>query len=487
MDAFDIKLQEQPKLQRRLNARLLNMIAIGGSIGTGIFLASGSAISMAGPGGTMLAYLVMGMMVYFLMTSLGEMAAYMPTSGSFYVYASRFVDPALGYALGWNYWFNWAITVASEISAATLVMNFWLPESSSFLWSALFISIFFSLNALSARGFGIAEYWFSFIKVSTIIIFIFTGLIMSFGVADNPMAGFKNWTVGDAPFHGGMLAILSAFMIAGFSFQGTELIGIAAGEAENPKEVIPKAIRQVFWRILLFFILSIFVISLLIPYTSPNLGSTDVSMSPFTLVFENIGITFAASLMNAVILTAILSAGNSGMYASTRMLWYLAKEGHVPRIFAKISTRGVPIFALLATTAVAMLAFLSSLFGNGKVYFWLLSASSLSGFIAWLGIAISHYRFRKAYIKQGYDIKDLPYVAKGYPYAPLIAFALCVLVIGGQNFKAFTGAHVDWYGVIVSYMSVPIFLVLWLGYKVIHKTKIVKLDECNLVYDQNTH
>lgn len=470
-------------LHRRLNSRLLNMIAIGGSIGTGIFLASGNAIYLAGPGGTMLAYLITGLMVYFLMTSLGEMAAFMPTTGSFYIYASKFVDPALGYALGWNYWYNWAITVASEISAASLVMHFWFPDSSSFIWCSLFLSIVVGFNALSAKGFGEAEYWFSFIKVTVIIAFIVAGFAMALGFTKYQPGGFKNWTIGDAPFHGGWLAILSAFMIAGFSFQGTELIGIAAGESKNPRKNVPRAMKQVFWRILLFFILSIFVISLLIPYTSIHLASSNVEMSPFTLVFKEYGVSFSASMMNAVILIAILSAGNSGMYASTRMLWYLAKEGHVPAIFSKVNKRGVPIPALIATTLVAMLAFLSSFFGNGTVYFWLINASSLSGFIAWLGIAISHYRFRKAYLQQGHDLKDLPYLAKGYPYAPIIAFGLCLFVIAGQNYKAFTGDYIDWYGVIISYIGLPIFLCLWLGYKWMKKTKIVNLSHCDFEYE----
>lgn len=469
----------QDALPRKLSPRLLNMIAIGGSIGTGIFLASGNAIYMSGPGGTMLAYLITGIMVYFLMTSLGEMASFMPSTGSFYIYASRFVDPALGYALGWNYWYNWAITVASEISAASLVMHFWFPHSPAILWSSLFFVFFVGLNALSTRGFGEAEYWLSFIKVTTIIVFIFTGTAMIFGLSTHETTiGFKNWTMGDAPFHGGWLAIFSAFIVAGFSFQGTELIGIAAGESKDPHKTIPKAVKQVFWRILLFFILSILIITLLIPYTSSQLASSDVTTSPFTMVFKHIGITFAASLMNAIILTAILSAGNSGTYAATRMLWYLAKEKHVPAIFGKVNKRGVPIYALLLTACVAGLAFLSSLFGNGTVYFWLLNASSLSGFIAWLGIAISHYRFRKAYVKQGRDLSKLPYVAKGYPFAPLIAFGLCLIIIAGQNFQAFTGSHVDWSGIVISYIGLPIFVMLWLGYKWVKKTKVVKLENC---------
>ncbi len=465
-------------LHRSLSSRQISMIAIGGSIGTGLFLASGGAIHEAGPGGALLAYSIMGVMIYFLMTSLGEMSAFMPTSGSFYTYCARFVDPALGFAMGVNYWFNWAITVAAEIVAATVVMKFWFPHASPFLWSGLFLSIFISLNIFSARGFGEAEYWLSLIKVMVVVVFIIVGSAMLFGWTSYKSAGFSYWQISGAPFHGGFIAIFGVFMIVGFSFQGTELIGVAAGETANPGKNIPSAIRKVFWRILLFYILAILIISFLVPYTSNQLMGNDIATSPFTLVFKSFSANFVANLMNGVILVAILSAGNSGMYASTRMLWYLSNQKHVPKVFSKLSKQGVPIYALLATAAVGMLAFLSSSFGNGIVYLWLLNASSLSGFIAWLGIAISHYRFRKAYISQGNHIKDLPYVAKGYPYTPIIAFILCIIIIAGQNYSAFVQKQIDWEGILVSYISVPLFLALWFGYKFHKKTKIVKLHEC---------
>jgi lysine-specific permease len=193
-------------------------------------------------------------------------------------------------------------------------------------------------------------------------------------------------------------------MIAGFSFQGTELIGVAAGESDEPAKNIPRAVRQVFWRILLFYVLAILIIGILIPYTDPSLLKTDVEtvgVSPFTLVFRHAGLAFAAGVMNAVILTAVLSAGNSGMYASTRMLYNLATEGRAPRIFAQLTRNGVPLVALLATTAVGGLCFLTSLFESKSVYLWLLNLSGMTGFIAWLGIAVSHYRFRRGFVAQG--------------------------------------------------------------------------------------
>lgn len=480
------QLQSKPQeLKRGLKPRHLTMISLGGTIGTGLFLASGGAIHNAGPGGALLSYVAIGIMVYFLMTSLAEMATYMPVAGSFSTYATKFVDPALGFALGWNYWYNWAITIAAELAAVTMIMKFWLPHTSSILWSGLFLALIFLLNYLSVKGFGESEYWFSLIKVVTVIVFLIAGFLMIFGIIGGEAVGFKNFTIGDAPFHGGFMTTLGIFMAAGFSFQGTELLGVTAGESEEPKKNIPRAARQIFWRILLFYVLSVLVISLLIPYTNSNLASGDVAVSPFTLVFEKAGIAFAASVMNAVILTAVLSAGNSGMYASARMLWDLARQGKAPKALGKLNKRGVPLNALLVTTAIGTLAFLASLYGDGVVYVWLLNASGMSGFIAWLGIAICHYRFRKAYVKQGNNINELPFKAKWYPFGPLFAFALCGIVILGQNYSAFTGDSIDWNGVLVSYIGLPLFLILWIGYKLVKKTKIASLEECDLKTEED--
>ena len=477
------QLDHKPELKRGLKSRHITMISLGGTIGTGLFLASGSAIATAGPGGTLLAYALIGIMVYFLMTSLGEMAAFMPTSGSFSTYATRFVDPALGFALGWNYWYNWAITIAAEIAAVSIIMKYWFPNSPSLLWAVLFIVIVLTFNLLSVKAYGESEYWFAMIKVATVIIFIIVSFLMIFGLlGGNDPVGFKNFFVDDAPFHGGFMAMFGIFLAAGFSFQGTEMLGVTAGETDDPGKNIPKAVRSVFWRILLFYIFAIAAIGLLIPYTDGRLLSEDIATSPFTIVFENLGIAFAASVMNAIILTAMLSAGNSGLYAASRMLYQLAVDGKAPQFFARVNTRGIPVYALLATLAVGSLAFLASFFGDGVVYIWLLNASGMSGFIAWLGIAISHYRFRKAYIAQGRDIKDLPYVAPLYPFGPLFAFTVCMIVVVGQNYAAFMGGTIDWYGILVSYIGLPLFALLWFGYKIKHKTKIVPLEQCDLDY-----
>jgi lysine-specific permease len=476
------QLPAQDRLRRSLKPRHLTMIAMGGAIGTGLFVASGNTIATAGPGGALLAYVVIGFMVFLLMQSLGEMATYLPVSGAFEEYSTRFVSPSFGFAIGWNYWYNWAITVAAELVAAALIMRYWFPDSPSWIWSGSFLAILFALNALSARAYGESEFWFSLVKVVTIVLFLGLGILMILGIMGGESPGFENWTTGEAPFVGGGLGILAIFMVAGFSFQGTELVGVAAGEAENPEKNVPRAIRTVFVRILLFYVGAITVIGFLIPYTSPNLltsGVEDISISPFTLVFQNAGVLAAASVMNAVILTAILSAGNSGLYASTRMLWALAEGGKAPRFLAKVNRRGVPMNALIATTLVGGASFLTTFIGDGDAYVWLVSASGLAGFIVWMGIAWSHYRFRKAYTVQGHDLADLPYRARFFPLGPMVALALCAVVILGQNYQAFIG-DMDLMAALTAYIGLPLFLALWFGHKLVTGSKMVRYEDADL-------
>lgn len=473
-------MAEKNTMKRSLKTRHLSMIALGGSIGTGLFVASGSAISTAGPGGALVAYLGIGLMVYFLMTSLGEMATYLPVTGSFATYARRFVDPAFGFAMGWNYWFNWAITLAVDISTVALVLKFWFPHVPAWVFSLSALLLIFFINALSVKSFGEAEYWMALIKVVTVVVFLAVGLLTIFGILGGHATYLENFTKGNAPFVGGIPTILSVFVVAGFSFQGTELIGITAGETKDPEKSLPKAIKQVFWRILLFYILSIFVIACIIPYTSPNLlGSeaSDIAISPFTLVFKRAGLASAASVMNAVILTSVLSAANSGMYASTRMLFALGVDGDAPKMFSRVNSRGIPIFALLGTTLVGLFTFLASIFGN-QVYTFLVSASGLTGFIAWIGIAVSHYRFRRAFKAQGHDLSELKYKAKWFPFGPILALILCILVIIGQDIQSFK--DFNWQAIGVSYMSVPLFIILYAYYKIKYKTKVIPLDEVDL-------
>ncbi|MFC4893089.1 amino acid permease [Pseudofrancisella aestuarii] len=476
-------------LNRGLQSRHMSMIALGGCIGTGLFLAVGSAIADAGPGGTVVAYTIIAIMVYFLMTSLGEMAAYSPTTGTFCEYSSKYVDPAFGFSTGWNYWFNWAITVATEVIAAALIMQYWYPDVPVIIWSLIFFLLILGLNLFSVKIYGEVEYWMSFIKVSTVVIFIIVGTLTIIGLTGiGGPVGFNNWVIGDAPFHNGYWGFLTVFMIAGFSFQGSELIGVTAGEAKDPEHSIPKAVKQTFWRLFLFYILSVVVISFLIPYNDPILiraaESHDASVSPFTEVFKSAGFNSAATVMNLIILTAILSACNASMYSATRILWHLGKTKQAPSIFARINSKGTPVMALLATALIGCSFFFVSFLDSGKVFTWLINVSSLAGFIAWFSIALSHYRFRRAYVKQGKKLEDLPYQSKLFPWAPIIALTLVSIVIVGQGVYIFKQHGLTWESLAVNFISTYIglivFIVIYLGYKFIKGTKVVKLEECDL-------
>lgn len=478
------KVLESPSnLQRKLRARHMNMIAIGGAIGTGLFVATGASISTAGPGGSVISYAIIGLAVYFVMNALGEMATYTPVPGAFETYSTKYVDPSFGFTMGWNYWYCSTMTIAVELVAAAILIKFWLPDTASATWSALCLVLLIALNLFSASIFGEAEFWFAGIKVVTIVVFLAVGILMIFGIFNGEPVGLQNWTVEDAPFVGGGYAIFSILMVAGFSFVGVEATAIAAGECVDPDKTVPKAINNVFWRIMIFYIGGILVVATLLPYTDPNLlsGSLEnVAVSPFTLIFERAGLAIAASLMNAVILTSVLSCGNSTLYTASRLLFSMANSGKAPKVFAKVSKRGVPIYAVLGTAVISCLCFLSSFAGDSVVYTWLYNATGLTGFITWFGICVCHLRFRKAFKAQGMDMSLLKYQAKFYPYGTIAALIICGVVILGQGYYAFTETGIDWYGVLVAYIGLPIAVALYIIHKVATKTKLIPIETMDL-------
>jgi len=485
---------ETRELKRGIGTRQLSMIAIGGAIGTGLFFASGTAIAQAGPGGALLAYATMGLAVYCMMQSLGEMATQLPIAGSFEAYAERFVDPSLGFAVGWNYWFSWAITLAAELVAGALIVKFWFPHTDSTWWAMGFFAVLLALNLLSVKVYAEAEYWFAGIKVVTVIIFLAVGALMITGMLGNHDIGFRNWTVRDpthgtqAPFVGGLTAALAVFLVAGFAFQGTEGVGLAAAETANPSKSVPKAIRTVFWRILLFYIGSIFVVGTLVSYTDPNLLRGDeghIAFSPFTMVFQQlprIGY-YASNLMNAVILSSVLSCGNSSMYVASRMLYAMSHSRKAPPVFGILNRRGVPVPALLATGLVSALTFFSTVVGDQKIYQLLYNASSMTGFLIWLGIAVCHLRFRRAWVAQGRSLADLKFKSKFYPYGPWLAVILFLAVLFGANIGVFQAPVFSWFDFIAGYLMLPVFVALYVGHKYFKKTRLVPLKECNFELD----
>ncbi|KAJ1666233.1 hypothetical protein EV178_002474 [Coemansia sp. RSA 1646] len=482
--AESIHEAKQPKLQRKLKGRQMGMIAIGGTIGTGLFIGSGTTLADAGPAGSLIAFLVMGSMVFFVCTSLGEMSTFIPTSDPFNHFATRFLDPSLGFAFGWNYWYSWMLTVGSELVACGMVVQYWLPHITGAVWSLITLLIIFAFNAISVRGYGEAEFWMSALKVLTVIVFFIVGILTVTGVTGGDDIGGRNWHVEGAPFKDNIVGILKACIVAAFSFQGTEIVGITVGECANPRRDVPRVIQSVFWRILLFYISSILIIGLVIPNFDKNLANagsvSDIAISPFTMVFEKAGASWAADLMNAIVLVTVLSAGNSGLYACTRVMWVLANEDKAPRWFRKVTKKGVPLWCLLFTALCSTVVFCISLAGNKDVYVFLINLSGLSGIIFWLGISLCHWRFRRAYVAQGYSLDDLPYRAAFFPFGPVYSFTLLAIIMIGQGYGTIWPTF-DAASFVSTYLAIPLFLIFWLGWKFVKKTKWVKLEDIDLV------
>lgn len=414
----------QPKeLKRSMKSRHLFMMSIGGVIGTGLFLGSGYSISEAGPAGSITAYLFGGLVMYLVMVCLGELSVVMPVSGSFQAHAERFIGPATGFMIGWTYWLSWAIYVGLEFIAAGLLMARWFPDVPVWVWCTTFALILFGINALTVRSFAETEYWFSAVKVIAVLFFIVVGGAAIFGLIPikGESAPFLSNFFSDGLFPTGFTGVFISMMTVVYAFMGSEIMGVAAGETENPEKNIPRAIRSIVIRILVFYVLATFVLSAIVPWKEAG-----VLESPFVTVFDMIGIPYAADIMNFVILTAILSVGNTGLFACTRMLFSLSQSGQAPRVFGKVNKRGVPMNALLVTLVFALLSLLTSVIAEETLFVVLLAISGVGGVVTWMAIAWAQYRFRKQYIADGGRLEDLKFKVPFFPLVPFLALIMCV-------------------------------------------------------------
>ncbi|QOJ91894.1 MULTISPECIES: amino acid permease [Pseudomonas] len=414
-----------------MQTRHIVMLALGGVIGTGLFLTSGYTVNQAGPLGAVIAYILGAIMVYLVMMCLGELAVHMPEVGSFSSYATRYLGPGTGYMVAWMYWLTWTVAIGSEFTAAGILMVRWFPDTPVWMWSALFGAAVFISNIISVRSFAETEFWLSLVKVLAVIAFLVVGggaILGGFEIQQAHSAGLGNFTR-EGLFPTGFWSIAMTLLAVAFAFSGTELIGIAAGETKDPEKNVPKAIRTTVLRLALFFIGTIFVLATLLPREQAG-----VIESPFVMVFAMIGIPYAADIMNFVIITALLSAANSGLYAASRMLWTLSDQGNMPRRYATLSRRGTPFNAIVLSMAGGMASLLSSVFAPDTIYLALVSISGLAVVVVWISIAASQIAFRRHYIASGGKLEDLKFRVRGYPFVPLGAIFCCVLACVGIAF-----------------------------------------------------
>lgn len=419
------KQQTGNDLQRGLESRHIELIALGGTIGVGLFMGSASTLKWAGPS-VLLAYIIAGLFLFFIMRSMGEMLFLEPITGSFATFAHKYMNPFWGYLTAWGYWFMWIAVGISEITAIGVYVQYWFPDIPQWLPALLGVAFVAFANIAAVRLFGEMEFWFALIKITTIVVMIFVGIGLIFwGVGNGGHAiGLSNLTQHGGFFAGGWKGFLFALCIVVASYQGVELIGITAGEARNPENTLRRAINNILWRILIFYVGAIFVIVTIFPWN--EIGATG---SPFVLTFAKVGIVSAAGIINFVVLTAALSGCNSGMYSGGRMLYVLAKNSQLPGCFARLSKNGVPVFAISVTIACLMVGSgLNYIIPNPEhVFVYVYSASVLPGMVPWFVILISQLRFRQLH-QQALTTHSFRSMLFPYVNYLTILFLFCVLV-----------------------------------------------------------
>ncbi|CAN6628558.1 dicarboxylic amino acid permease [Trichomonascus vanleenenianus] len=474
-----------------LRSRHITFIALGGTIGTGIFLSIGSAISLTGPGGALVTYIVVGIFVLSVVVCLCEMASYIPTSGAFAHYGTRFVDESFGFALGINYYLQWAFSIPSELTAAAIIARFWTTAVPSWAWAIIFIVPIFVIQMINVRSYGELEYWGTLVKVVFIVLFIIVGLLYDWGgvpTAVEPSPGLSNWQNGQA-FIGGFSAFFQGVIYAFYSFGGTELVALAAGETRKPWKSIPRAARTTVVRILLFMILTVLVIGLCINSSDPTLLNamydSDVAQSPITTIFVKAGFGAAKHVVNAILLVAVLTAINSCFYASSRMLMAMAHEGKMFKVFGWTNRRGVPVASLLLTLAISCLVFLTTIWGEGVVFTWFLNITGASAILTWLSIGIINIRFRLALKKQKVPLNDLPLRQYFFPVLPVLVICLGLFLFVGMGYGSVMEEPFSWKNPFGTYLGAAVFFLTYTGWKITHwhTDKFKNLAECDLLTD----
>ncbi|KAI0545355.1 amino acid permease/ SLC12A domain-containing protein [Xylaria curta] len=471
LDSFKMRDYGQGivELDRSMKPRHLHMIAIGGSIGAGFFVGSGSALNTGGPGFLLIDFIIIGVMMFNVVYALGELAIMYPVSGGFYTYASRFIDPAWGFAIGWNYVAQWAVVVPLELTVCSISISYWNSEISAAVWISVFWGFIIFVNVFGTLGYAEEEFWSSLIKLSATVIFIIIAFVLVLG--GGPDNGQYNEYWGARLFYepgafaNGFKGFCSVFVTAAFAFSGTELVGLAAAEASNPAKSLPSAIKQVFWRITLFYILGLLFVGLLIPYNDPHLlnaSSDDVAASPFVLVGQYAGLKGFNHFMNVVILISVISISVSGVYGGSRTLTALAQEGYAPKLFTYVDRSGRPLPSVVFILAFGGLAYVDLASKASEVFGWLQALSGLAALFTWGSICYAHIRFRKAWAYHGHTLDEIPFKAIGGVYGSWLGIFLIVLVLAAQFYVAVSpiGKNLgDAEGFFMTYLAAPVVLV----------------------------
>lgn len=463
------------------------MIAFGGIVGASIWYGTGSAIAYSGPVGALISFIIIGIDVFFVMQSLGEMSTLFPVQGAFIELAGRFIDPAIGFSLGWNYWYQWVTNLANDYNNISLILGYWKTPVPSYGWMLIFWAFFQCTSLLGVVVYGEMEFWLAAWKLFTVLGGFLVAILVNTGAIGGKYIGFQYWRDPGVIAHG-INGFGKTFVLAAVYYSGTEMLAMTAAESKNPKKDLPNAIRQTFWRILIIFVGLVFFAGIIIPYNSPDLltGTSKSALSPWTIALVNAGWDGAGNLLNAVMITAQLSSANSAIYVASRSLVALAHQGRAPRFFGKTTKNGVPVRAIVVSNTLGLIALLNVASSPGKVFGYLISISGAATFIAWAVIGVMHLRMRRAWVLQGYSIDDLPYKALLYPYGTLFVVFINIFLVFISGYSVFIGgfAAVDF---VFDYIVLVIFTLLFLFWKILKRTKMVPLAEMDLVTGRREH
>lgn len=484
-DSDTTSIRNEPELlKRKLNARQINMITIAGVIGTGLFLGISGSLKKGGPGALIISYAIIGILVYLTMLALGEMSTQFPVSGSFTTFAKRFGSESFGFAIISNYWLNDAVSVASDLVALQVIFEYWNPAIPGYAISLIFWVFLLFLNVFDVRFYGETEYWLSLLKVITIIIFFIISIVVNAGANINhEYIGFKYWSYGEAPFVNGFKGFASIFVSTAFAYGGLESIALVAGETKRPSKTIPRVIKTVFWRILIFYILTAFFIGMNVPYNYPGLSSKTVKTSPFTIVFQLAGAKAGGSYMNAVIVTSVISAGNHALYAGSRLAYNMGTQGYLPSFLTRLNRWHTPYIAVIITWLCGGISFGASFIGAGQVWDWLQAIVGLSNLISWWVIGITSIRFRRGMELQG-KTHQLIFKNWTYPYGPWIVVIFGGFIILVQGWSTF--APWDRIAFVQSYLELAIFpscFIFWWLWKR-GKDRFVRMEDMDFETDR---
>ncbi|KAB8068757.1 amino acid permease/ SLC12A domain-containing protein [Aspergillus leporis] len=498
-DDYDVSPKEELQLnvggrgatQRRLKNYHVTMIGFCSGIGTGLFVGTGAAYAKAGPAGLLLAYIVVGLVLWCVMQSIAELATLLPTAGSFPHWATRFIDPSVGFSLAISYGYCYTIAIASEVSAAAVIVSYWTDLTPAVVITVGLVAILAS-NLMSVRFYGETEVFGGAVKVLCFLGLVIVSIVITAGGGPNHEAiGFRYWN-NPGPWTnyngitgptGHFLGFLSSFVNASFSFIGVETVVITAAESVDPHRAIPKAARRVTYRIAFFYILGALLIGIIVDPRNSALisGSDNANSSPFVIAIKEAGINALPSIVNACILIAAWSAGNSYCWVGSRMIVAMTTDHQLPQAFGRVTKKGVPYVAVIASWLFGPLAYLSlGTGGAAQAFTWLLNLSTVAGLIAWATLCVCYIRFYAGMKAQGIPRETLPWKAPLQPYAAWVGFIGSTIITLVAGFPVFLKGNWSSSDFVASYIGIPIFIAPIIGWKLFHRTKFIRASNIDL-------